>query len=206
MQFIIPRKQWFVLKKEVKSKKYVKELIAEIKGERVAIKPDLMLGTFTKEMKKDLAKRLVAFRLSAINSVDYEELFKIFPSIQKRVDCLKQYGIKDFEATVCGEFNFSLKVFNTVGQLSLPANLPLKPELAERLGRTTLTGFGISFENSPLGLRKAIIEFEEKGQILSVTLNSSFQSASMDKIIFNAYRHITDIAKLFVVKKNEYVR
>lgn len=201
LRFSASKEKWSMLENELKSKNYKKKFDAEIKEEIAYLKPSLLLGTLKEERRKKIAQRIVAFRLNASNSVKCEDFLKALFHVQKRVEDLKRFGIKDFEATVCSEFNFSTKAFSPVGQLSLPADLPLDPDLVKRLGKTKLIGFGISFEDSPLGLNKAMVELEEEEEKLSITLNSSFQSASMDKIIANSFKHIMDIARLFVVEK-----
>lgn len=202
MRFVASQKQWSILKKEIKSKEYGKKLFAELEKTNVKVKPQSILGVLKKEPKKKRVDRLVAFRLDTEKPLNSKEFSKALSPIQKRVVALlKEYGVRDFDATACSEFIFNSKVFNPVGQLFLPAHISLNPELTKRLGEAKLTSFGILFENSPLGLRKAAIDLDEETEALSIAVGSSFKSASVNKIIANAYKHTAEIAKLFVVKK-----
>ena len=201
VRFNIPKKQWLALRKETKKKEYKNKLEREIEKEKIGVSLGLEWGTLKKKKKGKLKDYLFAFRLRAKNSVDYKEICKAFPSIQKRIEALRQYGVKEFEAMACTEFGFSLNAFKPVGQLPILASLPLTADLTEKLGSPKLTAFGVSFDDSPLGLENAIIDFEEEENNLSITISSSFLSESMDKLIANAYEHVAEIAKLFVVKK-----
>jgi hypothetical protein len=197
VRFTTSKEEWSKVVKEINSKEYKKSATEEVKKTGIAVKLNVLWGEFKKERKM-----LFAFRLDARNPVDYEVFSGAFSPIQRRFDgLLKQYGIEEFEATTCGEFNFSLKAFSPVGQISLPAELPLDPELVNKIGRSTLTGFEISFKNSPLGLEKASLELEEDKNNFSITASSSFRSATKDKIVSNAYGHLAEVVRLFVVKK-----
>jgi len=182
---------------EMKSKKDMQEFVKEIKKTKVKVIPHKAWGT----LKKDPNKALVSFKLEAKNSLDYNEIYKALPPIQKRIERLKRYYIKSVEAMACTGFGFSLKEFKPVGQFPIPAELPLSPELSKRLGKPKLTAFGIEFEGSPLGLKYALIGFEEEEKELSMLVGSNYQSETIDNIAINAYKHVAEIAKLFVVKK-----
>ena len=197
VRFTISKEEWTKLVKEIKSKEYQKSVAEEVKKTGMAVKQSMLWGEFKKE-----SKMVFAFRLSTRNSVDYEAFSGAFSPIQRRFDgLLKQYGIEEFETTACGEFDFSLKAFSPVGQISLPAELPLNPELVNKIGKPTLTGFIVSFKNSPLGLEKASLELEEDKNSFSITAASSFTSTTKDKIVSNAYGHLAEVIRLFVVKK-----
>jgi len=195
LQFSMPQKTWNKIEELFKKKDYREKLVAEVQKENSKVTPEFLFSTLKGR------QRFISFRLTAIARISCEDFSKGLLPIQERVVALKQFGIKDFKATVCGEFNFNLKVFSPVGHLSLPADLPLDKSLAEKLGESRLVGFAVSFEDSPLGLNKVEIEIEEE-DILSVLLNSSFKSESLDNFVYNSYKHLMDIAKLFVVEKN----
>lgn len=201
MRFVIPDKKWTTLRNEIKRAEYRKGIIREIKKTKIAVSPFISWGTARKRSKKEPSKKLISFRLRAKNAVDYKEFFKVLPPIQRRIEKIKRHGIKEFEAMACTEFGFSLEEFKPVGQLPIPAELPLTSELKERVGEPTLSAFGIVFKNSPLGLEQALIDFEEEENNLSVTVGSWFLSESVDKLVAGAYEHVAEIAKLFVVKK-----
>lgn len=197
IRFNIAKDNKSAFEAEVKSKKDMQEFVREIKKTKVKVIPRRAWGT----LKKDPKKALVSFKLEAKNSLGYEEIFKALPPIQKRIERLRRYNIENVEAMACTLFGFSLKEFMPVGQFPIPAELPLSPELSKRLGKPKLTAFGIEFEDSPLGLEYALIGFEEKEKELSIMVGSNFQSETIDNIAINAYKHVAEIAKLFVVKK-----
>lgn len=201
IQFSIPKKQWLALQKETKKKEYKNKLVREIEKEKIGVSLYLGWGILKKKRKGKAKDYLFSFRLRAKNSVDYKDIYKAFPPIQKRLSDLRQYGIKEFETMACTEFGFSMDTFKPVGQLPIPASLPLSTELKKKLGNPKLTAFGISFDDSPLGLEKALIDFEEEENNLSVTVSSGFLSESVERLFENAYEHVAEIAKLFVVKK-----
>jgi len=200
-RFIIPSKQRTRLSKELFSEKYKKSFLKEIKKTKVKVDLNLVWGEPKKGKGLEPQKRLLGVTLIPENSLPYEDLHKVFPMIQGRLGKLTQYGVKEFETTVCTILGFSLKTFKPVGQLSLPAELPLAPELRKRLGESLLKGFGMEFKNSPLGLEEALVELEEEEGELVITLRSGFKSKSLKRIVANVYEHVIEIAKLFTVKK-----
>ena len=200
LQFSVSGELWAKIENMFKNKDYRKRLVAEVQKENPKVTPNFLFFTLKEKNKKE-PQRVISFRLTAKALMNCEDFSKTFPPIQERVAALGQLGIKDFEATSCGEFNFNLKVFSPVGQFSLPTDLPLNENLTEKLGKTKLVGFAVSFENSPLGLNKVEMEIEDK-EVLSVSLNSSFKSESLENFVHNAYKHLMEIAKLFVVEKN----
>ena len=114
---------------------------------------------------------------------------------------LKQYNITDIRFTSCTQFGFSLNQFKPLAQFPLPADLPLNVEMAKKLGKARLTTFGMDFEESPIGLTKAEIEYDESSKEISVTLSVSLKPTSLDNIIAFSYENMIQIAKLFVVER-----
>lgn len=200
IRFAIPKEAIERVEKEVKSKEYKKKVSNEMKKVKGKGRFEIKWGV-PKTKEEDVEKRIFAVSLtSSPEHFSDEVLDKCFPVLQKRMDDLKQYGIKEFEATTCVEFGFRLKRFKPVGELVLPAQLSLRPELSEKLGKSKLSGFEIDFEKSPLGLEGVILNVDEEEDILSITINSSFQT-SLEDIIKNAYMHGKRIANLFVEER-----
>lgn len=207
MSFVIPSKKRLELMEFVKSDRFIKSLRKEIAGAKVPIDIDVSWGEPRKESrsasKLSPKTRVVAVRFTARDPFDYKRLYKVFPPIQRRFEKFKDYGVRKFDAMVCTRLRFSLKNFRLVGQLHLPADLTLTPELEKRLGKPILSGFDIQFENSPLGLKFAVLEFEKEGNSLVVQASSSFAAESQKNILTESYEHATEIAKLFVEVRKE---
>jgi len=134
-------------------------------------------------------------------SVNYKELFEVMPPIQKLIDDLKLQDAKDFVINICSEFGFSLNHFKPMGQFPIPAKLPLNLELTKRFGKAKLTTLGIEFDDSPIGLKNATIDYDEEAQKTSVELSVVLKPTTLDNLVSTAYEHTANIAKLFVVEK-----
>lgn len=201
IRFVIPSKQITRLRKELSSKDYKRAFRNDIKKTKVKVELNLIWGIPKKGKELISQKRLLGVELTPKNPLPYEKLYKVFPEIQERLEKLTQFGVKEFETTVCTTLGFSLKAFKPVGQLSLPADLTLAPELRKKLGEPSLTAFGIEFKNSPLGLEETLIGLDEEEKELVTMLRSGFKSKSLKGIAANVFEHIVQIAKLFVVKK-----
>jgi hypothetical protein len=208
ISFVIPNKKSLELKEFIKSDRLKKSLHKEIAGTKVPIDVVFSWGE-QREANRSASKlppkkRTVSVRFTARDSFDYKRLYGVFPPIQRSFEKFKDYGIRKFDAMVCTRLGFSLKTFKLVGQLHLPADLTLTPELEKRLGKSILSGFNIQFENSPLGLELAVLEFEKEENSLVVQASSSFAAESQKNILTESYEHATEIAKLFVeVRKEE---
>ena len=188
------------LKKEIKSKEYKKKFKDELNKTKVKATCETKLGTF-RPKKKERKRIFFATSISPSNKhLSEEDLHKCFPIFQKRVDHLRQYGIKEFEATICAMFGFRLKRFKLVGEFVLPVKLSLRPQLAEKLGGSRLEALGITFEESPLGLEKVLLFVDEEEDALFVYMTSSFKT-SLEGVVKNAFLHGKKISTLFVEEK-----
>jgi hypothetical protein len=155
------------------------------------------------EDRRDKSKPSIKFSISPRDKVDYAIVSKVLPFIQESIDIVKQYDISDIRFTSCVEFGFNLNQFKPVAQFPIPADLPLNVELAKKLGKARLTTFGMIFEESPISLDKAEIEYNEESNEIAVTLGLTVKPTSLDNILSFSYNNLIQIAKLFVVEKNE---
>jgi hypothetical protein len=153
--------------------------------------------------RKDKAKPSVKFSISATDSVDYEMISNLLPFFQESIDIIQQYGISDIRFTSCTQIGFNFNKFKPLAQFPLPTDLPLNVELTKKLGKARLTTFGMDFEESPIGLNKAEIEYDDSSQEISVTLSVSLKPTSLDNIVAFSYENMIKISKLFVVERNE---
>jgi len=197
IRFAIPEESKEQLKKKVTVKESKKKLNDEIARTKIKVRCNLRWM----KSKKEKEKRLFVISMVASNKHFTDEDFsKCFSILQKRIDFLEQYSIKEFEATTCSRFGFGLKRFKPVGELVLPAKLSLRPQLAEKLGESKVTGFGIDFEESPLGLMGVLLDVREEENILYISLTSRFQT-KLENLIKNAYEHGKRISHLFVEER-----
>lgn len=200
VRFVLPKESTKQLKKEITDKVFEKELKKELKKTKAKVDCEIKWMEHS-EKKEEKGKSLFALSLIASNEhFGDEEFYKCFPILQKRMDYLKQYGVKDFETTTCSDFNFELKRFKPVGELILPAKLPLRPELVDKLGEPKLSAFGIEFEKSPLGLNAVALSVNREENVLSISLVSAFQTL-LENIIENAFIHGKKISNLFVEER-----
>lgn len=200
VRFDIPEESRERLKKEVTSKEYEKKFRDELKKTKVKAICEAKWGTLKKKKEKK-EKILLATSLSPSNEyLSEEDLHKCFPILQKRMDHLRQYGMKEFEAMTCARFGFRLKRFKLVGEFVLPVKLSLRPQLVEKLGEPRLEALGIAFEESPLGLENVILIVDEEEDALFVNITSSFKT-SLEGVVKNAFLHGKKISNLFVEEK-----
>lgn len=193
VNFTLPSSKRKQLDKKLESKEYHKKYKSELRKTDLKVTGKIRLG-FPRSGGEG---RGFIISLEPDNTLSDKDFRKIFTIFQKRVEVLEtKFGLKKFEGMTCTAFSFSSSKFKPVGELSLPANLVLRTDLMERVGKPELHGFKIAFKESPIGMERAYVELSD-GR-LSVRIVSAYKFTQIENIIKKTFAYAKQLASLFV--------
>jgi len=145
---------------------------------QISVRLESKNGSFDKEHIADIPKDQRIRNLCEIMDVPRSELL---------------------ESKICSRLFFA-KNYGLVGDL-LPKPLPLPKDIESKVGQTSMNGFNLRFEESPIGLEEVIILMEEERWIVQVKTRISTEEPS--DIFSKGPDFAISISKMFLESLSE---
>jgi hypothetical protein len=96
----------------------------------------------------------------------------------------------------CVNLVYSTKDFRLIGGFPLPTKIPLPEIVVNRLGEANVSGFVLSFKDSPLGIKT--IEIRKQRDEITIFATFSSKMHVRSKILQQVYERGVQTADLFV--------
>ena len=106
---------------------------------------------------------------------------------------------QDLVGKSCTIFAFDPKSHAPVGGLIVPTKIELTNEIRERIGEVQISGFALSFGNSPIGVTGIDIEMEN--DLLMISVQIEYKLSSIAKLPEKSFNMAKEVANLFVVRR-----
>jgi hypothetical protein len=123
----------------------------------------------------------------------------MFPTLNPILELSKTLEWKPDGGTSCTDLLFDKDKSKLVGELVLPTTIPSNPAFANKLGKPSLSGFTMHFEESPVGLNQ--VEIYHTKEILEIRLQHSFKPSGEKDILPLTFNKSVELSKLFAVNK-----
>lgn len=133
--------------------------------------------------------------------LDLKTLWRLNPTIKKFLSLVEENTQKFVPTRGCIELAYSLQKFRFVGGFNIPTKIPLSKEVVKRLGEADVSGFQLSFKDSPLNLDR--IRIRLRGGKIVIFSEFSAQIHVSNKIVREIFQFGIQASSLFVEIKNE---
>ncbi len=114
----------------------------------------------------------------------------------KQLVNLLSFTNKKCRIQVCSRFNIPKEKYRLGGGLVLPRKLDFGSDQFVSIGTPSMSGIGLTFEDSPIGLYSVDIEDEPKNYTLRTSLK--YKSVSTPNLLADALMHSISTADLFI--------
>lgn len=195
LQISLPEKKIEELKD--KAKRIGNEISKQIEEENKVILKHTKFRFGFSDIKN--GRCLFSVRLDFQKGTGEELFFKAFPYIQKVLDTLEEFSVKELKGTFCTSFIFDLEKFSPVGGIILPTVLNLDSKLVNKLGEANLIGFDLKFSKSPIGLDTLEISVNDKDLIIEPSIDSTF--TTIKDLVQETFTHSKEVALFFVERR-----
>ena len=130
-----------------------------------------------------------------LESLDLKVLGKS-SHVNKILDAIETFAPRSVILRNCVNLDYSNKDFKLTGGFPLPTKIPLPERVVSRLGEANVSGFVLSFKDSPLGIKT--IEIRKRKDEIAIFAAFSSKMHVTRKILQQVYERGVQTADLFV--------
>ena len=152
-----------------------------------------------KIQKSKLASLHLQIRLTITEkSINIEEILKSLEFLNEFISLLSRTRHKS-RLRSCAYFSFLSESYRLGGGLPLPASLNYASDRFKSVGKPTISGLTISFDDSIIGVES--VEIAAGDKFVRVDVNLGYREKPSSDFFDKAFTHATATAELFVDKK-----